>query len=50
MTLRERDTTAQLIGPIETVIGVVDGLVKGTLDWEGACSKLESYSGVQDVE
>lgn len=50
ITLRERDTTAQLIGPIETVIDVVDRLVKGTLDWQGASQQLEVYSGVQDVE
>ncbi|RSH95146.1 Glycine--tRNA ligase 1, mitochondrial [Saitozyma podzolica] len=49
MTLRERDSTAQLIGPIDTVISVVDELVKGTIDWKGAAGKLESYSGVQDV-
>ncbi|WWD21320.1 glycine-tRNA ligase [Kwoniella shandongensis] len=49
MTLRERDSTSQLIGPIDTVISVVDELVKGTLDWEGASKKLDSYSGVQDV-
>ncbi|KAK8844025.1 glycine-tRNA ligase [Kwoniella newhampshirensis] len=49
MTLRERDSTSQLIGQIDDVIAVVDELVKGTLDWEGASKKLESYSGVQDV-
>jgi glycyl-tRNA synthetase len=49
MTLRERDSTAQLIGPIDTVISVVDELVKGTIDWKRAAGKLESYSGVQDV-
>ncbi|GFZ47268.1 AP-4-A synthetase, partial [Saitozyma sp. JCM 24511] len=49
MTLRERDSTAQLIGPIDTVISVVDELVKGTINWKGAAGKLESYSGVQDV-
>ncbi|CAD6573336.1 MAG: Glycine--tRNA ligase 1, mitochondrial [Tremellales sp. Tagirdzhanova-0007] len=50
MTLRERDTLSQLIGPIDTVIGVVDDLVKGTIDWEGASRKLEVYSGIQDVD
>ncbi|ODN97300.1 glycine-tRNA ligase [Cryptococcus wingfieldii CBS 7118] len=50
MTLRERDSTLQLIGSIEDVVSVVDQLVKGTLDWEGASQKLQSYSGVQDVE
>lgn len=50
MTLRERDSTSQLIGPIEDVISVVDQLVKGVLDWEGASQKLEAYSGVQDVD
>jgi glycyl-tRNA synthetase len=47
---RERDSTSQLIGPIDEVIATVDGLVRGTIDWEGASGKLESYSGVQDVE
>ena len=47
---RERDSTSQLIGPIDTVISVVDELVKGTIDWEGASGKLEAYSGVQAVE
>lgn len=46
----ERDSTSQLIGPIDTVIEVVDAMVKGTMDWQGASGKLESYSGVQDVE
>ncbi|OCF40405.1 glycine-tRNA ligase [Kwoniella heveanensis CBS 569] len=50
ITLRERDSTAQLIGKIEDVIDVVDALVKGTIDWSGASQKLEAYSGVQDVE
>ncbi|WVQ74441.1 glycine-tRNA ligase [Cryptococcus sp. DSM 104548] len=50
MTLRERDSTDQLIGSIEDVVSVVDELVKGTLDWEGASQKLQVYSGVQDVE
>ena len=50
LTCSERDSTNQLIGPIDTVIAVVGDLVKGEIDWEGASSKLESYSGVQDVE
>lgn len=50
ISCRERDSLSQLIGPINTVISVVDELVKGTLDWEGACGKLEVYNGVQDVE
>jgi glycyl-tRNA synthetase len=29
---------------------VVDELVKGSLDWEGASKRLDAYSGVQDVE
>ncbi|WVR08850.1 glycine-tRNA ligase [Kwoniella sp. DSM 27419] len=50
MTLRERDSTSQLIGKIEDVIEVVDQLVKGSIDWQGASEKLDAYSGVQDVE
>lgn len=50
ITLRERDTTAQFIGKVDDVIAVVDDLVKGNLTWEDANTKLEVYSGVQDVE
>lgn len=50
ITLRERDTTSQLIGKVDDVIAVVDELVKGNINWDGASKKLEAYSGVQDVE
>jgi glycyl-tRNA synthetase len=50
MTLRERDTTGQLIGPIDDVIATVVDLVNGTIDWKTACDKLPAYDGVQAVE
>ncbi|KAH8103331.1 glycyl-tRNA synthetase [Cristinia sonorae] len=50
MTLRERDTTGQLIGPIDEVIAVVTDLVQGNIDWAEACKKLPAYDGVQAVE
>ncbi|KAF8552639.1 glycyl-tRNA synthetase [Imleria badia] len=50
MTLRERDTTEQLIGPIDDVITVVTDLVQGTLDWPTARERLAVYDGVQAVE
>ncbi|KAI9064732.1 glycyl-tRNA synthetase [Trametes sanguinea] len=50
MTLRERDTTGQLIGDIDEVIGVVTELVNGTIDWAEACRRLPAYDGVQAVE
>lgn len=50
VTLRERDSTSQKIGKVDEVIAVVDELVKGTLTWEQIGSRLEEYSGVQDVE
>jgi glycyl-tRNA synthetase len=50
ITLRERDTTAQLIGKVDDVLAVVDDLVKGNSAWDEAATKLEVYSGVQDVE
>jgi glycyl-tRNA synthetase len=50
MTLRERDTTGQLIGPIDDVINTVVELVNGTIDWKTACSRLPAYDGVQAVE
>ncbi|KAG1734206.1 glycyl-tRNA synthetase [Suillus paluster] len=50
MTLRERDTTDQLIGPIDDVITVVTELVQGTIDWPTACNRLPAYDGVQAVD
>ncbi|KAI0765045.1 glycyl-tRNA synthetase [Fomes fomentarius] len=50
MTLRERDTTGQLIGPIDEVIDTVIDLVNGTIDWPEACQRLPAYDGVQAVE
>ncbi|KAJ8580539.1 glycyl-tRNA synthetase [Rhizopogon salebrosus TDB-379] len=50
MTLRERDTTDQLIGPIDDVLAVVTELVQGTIDWPTACQRLPIYDGVQAVD
>ncbi|KZV68849.1 glycyl-tRNA synthetase [Peniophora sp. CONT] len=50
MTLRERDTTGQLIGEIDDVVGLVVQLVEGTIDWAEACKRLPAYDGVQAVE
>ncbi|OJA20691.1 hypothetical protein AZE42_06035 [Rhizopogon vesiculosus] len=50
MTLRERDTTDQLIGPIDDVIAVVTELVQGTINWPAACQRLPAYDGVQAVD
>lgn len=50
MTSRERDTTGQLIGPIDDVIAVVTELVQGTTDWTEACKRLPAYDGVQAVD
>lgn len=49
MICRERDTTGQLIGPIDEVIRVVVQLVEGAIDWPRACELLPEYTGVQDV-
>ncbi|KAF8730053.1 hypothetical protein AX14_005747 [Amanita brunnescens Koide BX004] len=50
MTLRERDTMDQRIGPIDEVIAVVTELVDGTIGWEEACRRLPAYDGVQAVD
>jgi glycyl-tRNA synthetase len=46
----ERDTTDQLIGPIDDVIATVTQLVEGNIDWAEACGRLPAYDGVQAVE
>jgi glycyl-tRNA synthetase len=46
----ERDTTDQLIGPIDDVIATVTELVEGTINWSEACRRLPAYDGVQAVE
>ncbi|PWN50126.1 putative glycine--tRNA ligase GRS1 [Violaceomyces palustris] len=50
MTIRERDTTSQRIGPIDQVIEVIKRLCDGTLTWEGACKELPEYTGQQDLD
>ncbi|KAI0001165.1 glycyl-tRNA synthetase [Russula vinacea] len=50
MTLRERDTTGQLIGDIDQVISVLIDLVNGTTDWGDACKLLPAYDGIQAVD
>jgi glycyl-tRNA synthetase len=50
MTLRERDTTGQLIGDIDQVISVLIDLVNGTTDWADACKLLPAYDGIQAVD
>ncbi|KAH7890241.1 hypothetical protein F5I97DRAFT_1798531 [Phlebopus sp. FC_14] len=50
MTLRERDTTDQLIGSIDDVIAVVTDLVQGGINWEEAYQRLAVYDGVQAVD
>ena len=47
---RERDTTDQLIGPIDDVVAIATELVEGTIDWPEACKRLPAYDGVQGVE
>lgn len=49
ITLRERDTTEQLIGPLDQVVELVKRLGEGTVDWEGAKKELPAYSGEQAI-
>ncbi|KAF9004541.1 hypothetical protein BDQ17DRAFT_1354171 [Cyathus striatus] len=50
MTLRERDTMDQRIGPIDEVIATVTDLVNGSIDWDEACKRLPAYDGVQAID
>jgi len=47
MTLRDRDTTEQLIGKMDDVIAVVEGLCNAEIDWQEASRRLDAYSGEQ---
>jgi len=49
MTLRERDTTLQLLGPIEEVITLVHDLCRGSCTWDDAQKRLPAYTGEQDA-
>ena len=49
MTLRERDTTLQLIGKIEEVIELVNDLCRGSCNWDDAQKRLPAYTGEQDA-
>lgn len=49
MTLRERDTTLQLIGKIDEVVALVQDLVSGVATWEDAQRRLPVYSGEQEA-
>lgn len=48
MTLRERDTTLQVIGKIDEVIKLVADLCAG-LSWAEGSKRLPAYSGEQEV-
>ncbi|KAF8880636.1 glycyl-tRNA synthetase [Infundibulicybe gibba] len=50
MTLRERDTMEQRIGPIDEVIACLKELVSGDITWGTACAQLPAYDGVQAVD
>ncbi|KAF9450846.1 glycine-tRNA ligase [Macrolepiota fuliginosa MF-IS2] len=50
MTLRERDTMDQRIGPMDEVIATVTDLVNGSINWAEACQRLPAYDGVQAVD
>ncbi|KAI8451973.1 glycyl-tRNA synthetase [Phakopsora pachyrhizi] len=63
ITLRERDSTKQLIGKVDEVIEVVREICLRLIDnenekggkgevrgWKAACERLEEYNGKQDIE
>lgn len=45
VTLRERDSTSQLIGTIDEVVDVVIALTSGAADWSHASQKLRVFEG-----
>ncbi|KAK9900813.1 glycyl-tRNA synthetase [Cystobasidium minutum MCA 4210] len=49
ITLRDRDTTGQLIGKTDEVISVVEQLCSFQIDWEQATKILKPYTGEQAI-
>ncbi|KAK4702119.1 glycyl-tRNA synthetase, partial [Phenoliferia sp. Uapishka_3] len=49
MTLRERDTTVQLIGTFDEVISLVQELCSGAITWEEGKQRLPLYEGEQEI-
>lgn len=49
ITLRDRDTTGQLIGTTDEVISVVGKLCAFQIDWTEASKLLKPYTGEQAV-
>lgn len=47
ITLRDRDTTTQLIGSVDEVVSVVEKLCTYQMEWEGATQMLKTYTGEQ---
>lgn len=48
LTVRERDSTMQLIGPIDDIIQTITALSNGSMTWEEARTKHPVYTGEQD--
>lgn len=49
VTLRDRDTTTQLIGGVDEVVAVVQELCSYQITWDDATKRLKAYTGEQDV-
>ncbi|KAK4058718.1 Glycine--tRNA ligase 1, mitochondrial [Microbotryomycetes sp. JL221] len=49
MTLRDRDTTAQVIGKVDEVVTLIQDLCSGEVEWSEGSKRLPTYSGEQEV-
>ncbi|KAM0792538.1 Glycine--tRNA ligase 1, mitochondrial [Microbotryomycetes sp. NB124-2] len=49
MTLRDRDTTDQVIGSIDEVVSLIQDLCSGEVEWQEGSKRLPAYSGEQEV-
>uniref|UniRef100_A0A7S1TEB7 Glycine--tRNA ligase n=1 Tax=Compsopogon caeruleus TaxID=31354 RepID=A0A7S1TEB7_9RHOD len=50
VTLRERDSTKQVRGPIDLIVQAVRGMVDGTMTWATVCEKLPSFEAGTELE
>ncbi|KAJ2176559.1 hypothetical protein GGF45_003645, partial [Coemansia sp. RSA 551] len=50
VTLRERDSTKQVRGPLEDIVELVKNLVSGSVTWDDALAKFELVDTTSETD